>query len=166
MKDFNRSFCFYVATLVHVQGVKRFLKWHGSRHLFTLYQMRIMLGVGIFLCRSAIVSGLIRYKCTQMLMRGWPLHSFFQCLAEEATCIWTTSNIWINVHTCVWRASRTSCLLFTELMHDWFHLQGFCIDDRMKEYMRDEISGGIYWLNKRDKFQRKRLEQPQDSHSN
>lgn len=46
---------------------------------------------GIFYCQNAKVSELISHEHTRMLIR--PLHSLFQHLAEEATCIWAASNI-------------------------------------------------------------------------
>lgn len=58
--------------------------------------------VGIFYCQNAKVSELISHGHTRMLIR--PLHSLFQHLAEEATCIWTASNIWIQFRLCVWRS--------------------------------------------------------------
>lgn len=66
--------------------------------------------VGIFYCQNAKVSELISHGHTRMLIR--PLHSLFQHLAEEATCIWTASNIWIQFRLCVWRSLVRPAALF------------------------------------------------------
>lgn len=111
---------------------------------------------GIFYCQNAKVSELITHEHTQMMIR--PLHSLFQHLAKEATCIWAASNIWIQVYLCVWRSRvRPAALLLMELMRDWFHLQSCCNEDREKEHRKDTDSGGILWLTKREKLQSRKL---------
>lgn len=110
---------------------------------------------GIFYCQNAKVSELISHEHTQMLIR--PLHSLFQHLAEEATCIWTASNIWIQVRLCVWRSLVRPAALPRWSSCKWSFIYSCCSEDREKAHMKDEDSGGILWLTKREKLQRRKM---------
>lgn len=109
----------------------RFLTLHSPHHLFSLLSYeKEPESLNFIVCQGATVSVLIHHKrtdddvvmATSQLVpvtgRIGHLHLIYiQCLNQYS-------------YLCLDHSHRASCLLFMELMQDWFYLGSCCSDDK------------------------------------
>lgn len=109
----------------------RFLTLHSPHHLFSLLSYeKEPESLNFIVCQGATVLVLIHHKCTDddvvmatsqlvpVTGRIGHLHLIYiPCLNQYS-------------YLCLDHSHRASCLLFMELMQDWFYLGSCCSDDK------------------------------------